>query len=718
MLGISVLRVDFYNAAILATAWITLSADQIIILSNLVLCLALFLTAFFLFKFNNRSSTNRLSIALRLSGAFILLCGSLYLLDAVAFWWHSTILNTILLISSAILSWFIVVAMYRYFAAASSIHQNEADTEDLRERIKFESTFIGLLESAPDAMVITSDDGKIQMVNAQTERLFGYERKDMVGKEVELLIPERFHHNHVNHRQNYVAIPKVREMGVGMDLSGKRKDGREFPVSVSLSPMEIKGENRILVISAIRDISRQKEAETEIRKLNENLENLVVERTSELELALQNERASTDKANRNQERLAFLSKVSEILASSLDYSITLQNIAKMMTPEIADWCTIDEIDEVETVKRVVVSHMDPLKIKLGFEMAERYPPDPESPYGLLKVYRTNKPEFYQNITNEMAENRATDEEHLRLIRELGIISAILVPLVRRDKVFGVLTLGQAESGRVFEEKDIEIARELAQRITIALENAKLYNESLNTNADLEQRVIRRTKELEEINKELEAFSYSVSHDLRAPLRSIDGFSNIILQEYNELLDEEGKGYFKRVKDASKHMGHLIDDMLKLSQISRAEINIEITNLSEITEAIALELKSSDPERKVNFIIQQEIYANADQHLIQIAMQNLIGNAWKYSGKNPESEIEFGSYRKEDQTVYFVRDNGVGFDMEYVGKLFGAFQRLHNSKEFEGTGIGLATVQRIIRRHHGKIWVHAEVHKGATFFFTL
>jgi PAS domain S-box-containing protein len=708
----------FYKAVIPATGWSTSTTDWIFILPNLVLCLALFLIAFFIFSFLKRSPFIKLSHTLRLTGAFILLSGSMYLLDAVAFWWHSTKLTAILLITASIIAWLIAAALNRYFAGASSTNPDEAYRDELRERTKSESKFMGLLESAPDAMVITSDDGKIQLVNAQTEKLFGFERKDMIGKEVELLIPERFHHKHLNHRHNYAASPKVREMGIGLELFGKRKDGSEFPVSISLSPIKIPEENRVLIMSAIRDITRQKEAETEIWKLNESLEKLIVERTSELELALQNERLASYKAIRNQERLAFLSKASEILASTLDYSITLQNIAKMITPEIADWCTIDEIDENETVKRVVVSHMDPLKINLGFELAEKYPPHPEGQYGLLKVFRTKKPELYKNVTNDVVEDRADDKEHLHLIRELGIISAILVPLVRRNKVYGVLTFGFSESGRVFEEKDIEFAQELAQRITIALENAKLYNASLNINADLEQRVTRRTKELEAINKELEAFSYSVSHDLRAPLRSIDGFSNIILKEYNELLDEEGKGYFKRVKDASQHMGHLIDDMLKLSQISRADMNLELTNLSEIAESIASELKSSEPERKVNFLIQKEIIANVDKHLIQIALQNLIGNAWKYSSKNPYSKIEFGSFIKDDQTVLFVRDNGVGFDMTYVNKLFGAFQRLHSIKEFEGTGIGLATVQRIIRRHHGTIWSEAEVQKGATFFFTL
>jgi len=173
----------------------------------------------------------------------------------------------------------------------------------------------------------------------------------------------------------------------------------------------------------------------------------------------------------------------------------------------------------------------------------------------------------------------------------------------------------------------------------------------------------------------------------------------------------------RVKNASQRMGVLIDDLLKLSRLSRVEISMETTNLSDMAESIVNDLKASDPERKASFQIQKEMMAKVDRSLVQIALQNLLGNAWKYSKNQPEAKIEFGTFLKDGQTVYFIRDNGVGFDMKYVDKLFGAFQRLHSISEFEGTGIGLATVQRIIRRHQGTIWVDAEINKGATFFFS-
>jgi len=238
------------------------------------------------------------------------------------------------------------------------------------------------------------------------------------------------------------------------------------------------------------------------------------------------------------------------------------------------------------------------------------------------------------------------------------------------------------------------------------------------NAELEQRVHERTFQLETINKELESFSYSVSHDLRSPLRSIDGFSNLLLKNYSNLLDDQGKDYFQRVMKASRRMGLLIDDLLKLSRFTRIEMKRGITNLSSIAESIVEEFKSADPERQVNIVIQPGMIANADSDLIQNALQNLFDNAWKYSKNKADAKIEFGAMEKDGDTVYYVRDNGAGFDMKYVDKLFSAFQRLHSDDEFEGTGIGLATVSRIIHRHGGKIWAEGAVNSGATFYFTL
>ena len=371
-----------------------------------------------------------------------------------------------------------------------------------------ELKFMGLLESAPDSMIITGNDGKILMVNSQTEILFGYARNEIIGKEVEILIPKKYHQRHKIERTAYSGKPRTRQMGAGLELYGLKKDGSEFPVEVSLSPLKLAGEKDLMIIAAVRDVSKQKETEKEIKKLNDNLERLVMERTAALE------------------------------------------------------------------------------------------------------------------------------------------------------------------------------------------------------------------KLEAINRELEAFSYSVSHDLRAPLRSIDGFSDKIMKEYSGVLDDQAKDYFTRIRKASRNMGTLINDMLKLSRISRVELKPEFTDLSAMAATIASDLKNSDPGRDAEFIIQDDMTVSADSSLMQIALQNLFDNAWKYSRKQNKTIIEFASLKKDNQQVFYIKDNGVGFDIKYADRLFKSFQRLHNNSEFEGTGIGLATVQRIINRHQGVLWAEGEVNNGASFFFTL
>ncbi|MBI9082754.1 MAG: hypothetical protein JEZ11_04095 [Desulfobacterales bacterium] len=258
-----------------------------------------------------------------------------------------------------------------------------------------------------------------------------------------------------------------------------------------------------------------------------------------------------------------------------------------------------------------------------------------------------------------------------------------------------------------------VARFFTERARAEAELAK-YREHL------EELVGERTAQLEDANKELEAFAYSVSHDLRAPLRAIDGFSQALLEDYGPTIDEEGQGHLDRVRAGTQRMGWLIDDLLQLSRMSRAEMRYETVDLSAIAEEAAEELRRGGPERKVEFAIAPGLTGRGDANLLRVALVNLLGNAWKFSAKRDGARIEFGVEieDKEGQTVYFVRDNGAGFDMAFADKLFGAFQRLHGASEFPGEGIGLATVQRIIRRHGGRVWATGAVDKGAAFYFTL
>jgi signal transduction histidine kinase len=236
--------------------------------------------------------------------------------------------------------------------------------------------------------------------------------------------------------------------------------------------------------------------------------------------------------------------------------------------------------------------------------------------------------------------------------------------------------------------------------------------------DLAQKVQDRTAQLQGVNKELESFSYSVSHDLRAPLRHINGFSQALLEDYADSLDDVGKMYLQDLRGATQEMAQLIDDVLRLARVTRSEMRTEVVNLSEMARAIVVGLRRSDAGRIADINIEEGLSTHGDTRLLQIMLKNLLENAWKFTSKCEKSEIAFGKEAKDGEVPYFIRDNGAGFDMAYADKLFGAFQRLHSAGEFEGTGIGLATVQRVVLRHGGRVWAESSMGQGATFYFTL
>jgi signal transduction histidine kinase len=264
----------------------------------------------------------------------------------------------------------------------------------------------------------------------------------------------------------------------------------------------------------------------------------------------------------------------------------------------------------------------------------------------------------------------------------------------------------------------DLQRSNARLLVEIDEHRRAREEVLALNATLEQRVAERTQQLMLANKELESFSYSVSHDLRTPLRAIDGFSAALLRSHAGQLDERGRDYLQRVRAATQRMGMLIDDLLSLARTARAEMNRRTVDLSDMAATVARDLREAHPEYGVQFDIAQGLLADADPQLMRVVLDNLLGNAAKFSSKASDAKVEFDHMSRNGQSVFFVRDNGVGFDMSYANKLFGVFQRLHSSSEFEGTGIGLANVYRAIQRHGGTIWAEGQPGRGATFYFTL
>ena len=489
-----------------------------------------------------------------------------------------------------------------------------------------EARFRGLLDAEPDAVVIVNSHGTIRLVNEQTERLFGYDRLTLVGQVVEKLVPERFREQHVHNRMSYEQYPVTRPMGIGMDLYGVRSDGSEFPVEISLSPVETGQE--WLVISTIRDITQRK-----------HLEGI-----------------------RERMQARFKSLVNNLPVGVYRHAMDGDGRFIEVNPAMV------EMMEAETVSDLLKRSMSELHSdsQQQRKLAERL--------------------------NEKGE--VNEELHLKTLRGKGLDAAISA-VRKRDE----------ETGEVYVDGIIE---DITQRKE-AREQIQLLNQSLR----------ERSLELESSNRELEAFSYSVSHDLRAPLRAIDGFSRTLIEEYSEALDSRGRDRLSRVRGAAQRMGTLIDDLLKLSRVSRAEMRHDLVDLSQLAREVLCRLEEEDRPRQVEFRIADALYTRGDAQLLKVVFDNLIGNAWKFTRDTENPLIEVGGDQTDPSLpVFYVRDNGAGFDMAYSDKLFTAFQRLHDFDEYPGTGIGLATVNRIVRKHGGRIWAEGKVNEGACFFFTL
>jgi signal transduction histidine kinase len=306
---------------------------------------------------------------------------------------------------------------------------------------------------------------------------------------------------------------------------------------------------------------------------------------------------------------------------------------------------------------------------------------------------------------------------LPLLHAEGIASLAFIPIAHQGRLLGKLML-YFDTPHAMAAGEVRLALTVAEYLALAISRQRAVEEIHRLNAELEARVARRTRQLEEANREMEAFCHSVSHDLRAPLRALDGFARILLEDAGHVLDETDRGNLRRIIAASGRMGRLMDDLLRLSRIGRARMRLAQADLGRLAAAIAGRLRETSPERRIEIRIEDGLHARVDTGLMRIALENLLENAWKYTRRNNAARIEFGRREEDGRTCFFVRDNGAGFDMGHAAKLFSPFRRAHAPDEYEGTGIGLAIVQRIVQRHGGRIRAEAAPGRGATFSFTL
>ena len=299
-----------------------------------------------------------------------------------------------------------------------------------------------------------------------------------------------------------------------------------------------------------------------------------------------------------------------------------------------------------------------------------------------------------------------------MVEGLGVLD---MAALHREVIDSLVLSASAADRAHFAHAAAEYFNELLSPFEMSFRGYRMANEDLQR---LNEALRHQKTALENVNRELESFSYSVSHDLRAPLRAIDGFGQLLADHCGDRLDAEGKRYLRFIREATARMAQLIEDLLSLAKVTRGEMVRTQVDLTALARSIADRLHTAAPERSVEFSIEAEMRAWGDVRLLAVLLENLLGNAWKFTSKRADARIEFGCQQEPGRTVYFVRDNGAGFDMARASKLFTAFSRMHSTEDFEGTGIGLATVQRIVHRHGGEIWAHAESGRGATFFFTL
>ncbi|MEI9921064.1 MAG: PAS domain S-box protein [Bacteroidota bacterium] len=552
-------------------------------------------------------------------------------------WQHSIKVELgVTLLITAIVVTFLVLILF-----ASQI----INKKDILKKIA-ETKFEALLESAPDAMVIVDDSGIIKIVNAQAENLFQYRRSELLGRPVEILIPERFARIHRHHRTDFFANPKSRNIGAGLDLRGKKKDGTEFTIEISLSPLQT--EKGMLVSAAIRDITERRLADDKLR---------------------------------------FLASIADsihdpVITSDLNAKVTRWNDAAR---ELLGWTSEEAIgkDAAKTVRAVylresrsqIVEHLQRHKFWHG------------------EVVLHAKSGRHVNVmatVSRLVDAKGLTTGHITLVRDIT---------------------EQKEVEKALSKLNVDLEGRVAAR-TFELEKARHAVAELNVG--LEQTINERTVQLESANKELESFSYSVAHDLRTPLRALAGYSTMLSEDYGSKFDKEGSRWLEELQYNSKKMGDLIDDLLTFSRLGRNPVIKSFVDMEGLVASVLNELSPSNAK-----ILTGKLYpVLADGKLLRQVMINLLSNAIKYSSKKTFPVIEIFSEKTNDAVIYSVRDNGVGFEMEYANKLFGVFQRLHSEEEFHGTGVGLAIVQRIINRHDGKVWANAKFNEGATFCFLL
>jgi len=569
------------------------------------------------------------------------------------------------------------------YAVGRDITARKREEENLRR-------FATVVRDSNDAITIQDFEGRITAWNHGAELMYGYGEEEALLENIERLTAP----GKVEEQKDFTRRLVAGEAITSFETQRVTKDGRVLDIWLTVTKLMDDAGKSIGIASTERDITARKRTEQEIHKLNEELEQRIVERTAQVE-------------RRNRELLA-LYQISRATAASLDLEKTLDSAVEA------------------TVKA------------LDVEVGGIYLLEPDGEMLRLRAHRGISEETAKNLEwvklgEGMSGRAAVEKKPLVLdlqdypserlapyIAQENLRFSVSVPLLSGGQAVGAINLSTRRV-RAFPPEEMALLTAIGQQLGSAVQNARLYEgvqRELAERQRTEQHLRESTAQLEAANQELEAFSYSVSHDLRAPLRAIDGFSRIVLDEHAPALAPEAQRYLHLVQDNTQQMGRLVDDLLAFSRLSRQPMAKQPVDPADLVHAALQDLHAEQAGRQIDLVIRDLPTCQADPGLLKQVWVNLLSNALKFTRRRERAVIEVGAYEEDTHPVYYVKDNGVGFDIRYVGKLFGVFQRLHRSEEYEGTGVGLAIVQRIIHRHGGRVWAEAKVDQGATFSFML